>query len=172
MEHKQDLDILMEVVNNAFRLDIMKKTNKRYWVDARKIFSRILMDCGYGSSQIGRFLQKDHATIIHYLKDIDHLMKHDSSLSDKYTECRDIFLDGREPYELSPKGLEQKMSIISLNNRIENLILEKNAFLRQNERFRRLFMIVELVDQRTPKGKEDFILRKINQMFNGLTNYE
>jgi hypothetical protein len=59
-----------------------------------------------------------------------------------------------------------------LLNQIDALILDRNALLKEVQKYRRLKNIVEYVDKRTPNGKESLVLRKINLMFNGITDYD
>jgi hypothetical protein len=60
---------------------------------------------------------------------------------------------------------------IELKNQIDKLILENNTLTKKAEKYKRLNNIIEFIDSRTPTGKESLILRKINLMFNGLTDY-
>jgi hypothetical protein len=172
MESKQEMDHLQKIVNDMFCVNIMKKVNKREFVNARKVFSKILVDRGFTISEIGRYLKKHHSTIIHYMSDADGMLQYSPSVMDKYIACRETFLQGREPMELSLEQLEQKMSIIGLNNRIEKLILERTNLLKKIDKYKRLSDIIQLVDGRTQKGRESFVFKKINQMFNGITDYE
>ena len=60
---------------------------------------------------------------------------------------------------------------IELKNQIDKLILDNKNLTKKLEKYKRLNNIIEFIDSRTPTGKESFILRKINLMFNGLTDY-
>jgi hypothetical protein len=172
MESIQEMDSLQKIVNEMFNVNVMKKSNNRNYADARKTFSKILVDRGFGISEIGRYLKKHHSTIIYYMADVEGMLQYSPSVMDKYISCRNAFLEGKEPIEATREILEQKMYIISLKNKIEKLILEKNTLLTKIDKHKRLSHIVALVDSRTVKGKETFILKKINQMFNGITDYE
>lgn len=172
MTTKDEMDKLKEVVNEIFNVDIIKKSNKRDFVNARKVFSKMLIERGFGSSEIGRYIRKHHSTIIHYRYDVDAMLKYSPTVMEKYLACKSAFSNKEQHIQLNPKELEQKRYIISLNNQIEKLILDRNAILKKADKHRRILTITELVDKRTPIGEEAFVLKKINQMFNGISKYE
>ena len=72
-----EFDKLKEAVNSVFGLDMMERTRKRPHVNARIVFSNILFERGYSKSEIGRYLNKNHATIIHYCKSFEGYVKTD-----------------------------------------------------------------------------------------------
>lgn len=82
---------LIKIVNEVFLVDLTLNNRKRETVDARKVYSKILRDKGHGYKFIGETINKDHATIIHYIKNIDHLLSYDQALIDKYIVCKNIF---------------------------------------------------------------------------------
>ena len=77
----------------------------------------------------------------------------------------------KEPTVFSITEKELQMSNISLKNQIERLILENTTLQSQVDKYKRLEQILEYIENRTPIGKESFVLRKINLMFNGLSDY-
>ena len=80
---------LKAIVKKVLGVNIDVETRKRAFVDARRVYSKILRDIGISFESIGRTINKDHATIIHYLRDIDHIFVHDKPFFDKYSKCRD-----------------------------------------------------------------------------------
>ena len=82
---------LIKIVNEVFLVDLTLNNRKRETVDARKVYSKILRDSEYSYEFIGKTINKDHATIIHYIKNIDHLLSYDQALKDKYIVCKNIF---------------------------------------------------------------------------------
>jgi len=182
MERKEQMDNLQNIVNNIFCVDIMNKTNDRLHANARKTFSKILVEKRFKIIEIGGYLKKHHSTIIYYMKDVDAMLKHTPTVMDKYKICREVFLEGKALVELIEEEPDEKKYIVSLKDKTEMLILEKNILLEkinkykrlleEANKYRRLLDIIKLVDSRTQKGKELFIFKKINQMFNGITDYE
>jgi hypothetical protein len=158
------MDELLDIIKNAIGVDITKKTNERIYVDGRMIFAKILNDRGYGISDLGRYIKKHHSSIIHYRDSANDLLKTNELFTEKYFACKDKFM--------SDKGNLVKISNKEqLLNQIDTLILDRNALLEEVQKHRRLRNIIEFIDSRTPSGKESFVLRQINLMFNGLTDY-
>lgn len=62
-------DTLKEIIEESLGIDVMVKSRKRETVDARKIYSNVLYSKGYGLTFIGKSLKKNHATILHYIKE-------------------------------------------------------------------------------------------------------
>ena len=87
---------LKKIVNDVFLVDIDIENRKRDVVDARKVYSKILRDSGYSYELIGKTINKNHATIMHYVKNIEHLMSYDQILRNKYVACKDVFIEKKK----------------------------------------------------------------------------
>jgi chromosomal replication initiation ATPase DnaA len=85
------MDELKTIVNNIFLTDVDSENRQRQVVDARKVYSKILRDLGYSCQAVGDSIKKDHATIIHYQKSIEHLLAYDDTLREKYKACKNAF---------------------------------------------------------------------------------
>ena len=165
MQGRKEIEELIDIIKNVMNVDITKKTNERIYVDGRMVFSKILTDRGYGIAILGRALKKHHSSIIHYRTSANDLLDTNELFAQKYFACKDKFMSDKEDvFKISNK--EQ------LLNQIDALILDRNALLKEVQKYRRLKNIVEYVDKRTPNGKESLVLRKINLMFNGITDYD
>ena len=106
-----------------------------------------------------------HSSIIHYRDSANDLLETNELFAEKYFICKDKFM--------SDKGdLIQISNKEQLHNQIDALILDRNTLLEEVQKHRRLKNIIEFIDSRTPTGKESFVLRKINLMFNGITDYD
>ena len=164
MQDRKEIEELIDIIKNVMNVDITKKTNERIYVDGRMVFSKILTDRGYGIATLGRALKKHHSSIIHYRSSANDLLDTNELFAEKYFACKDKFMSDKEDvFKISNK--EQ------LLNQIDALILDRNALLKEVQKHRRLKNIIEYIDKRTPNGKESIVLRKINLMFNGLTDY-
>lgn len=119
-----EIEILKEIVNIAFNVDLLVKNRKRDVVDARRIFSKILRERNYGYEQIANALEKDHATVIHYMKNIDSILIYDKVLTEKYNFCRSEFLKYAGPKEITQRN--RKANLIEI---IEQLNLDLIAAL-------------------------------------------
>lgn len=165
MEDRKEMEELIDIIKNIIGVDITKKTNERIYVDGRMIFAKILTDRGYGISRLGRFIKKHHSSIIHYRDSANDLLETNPLFVEKYMACKDRFMFDKSD---APKTSNKE----GLLNQIDTLILDRNALLEEVQKHRRLKNIIEFIDSRTPSGKESFVLRKINLMFNGITDYD
>jgi len=67
-QKKKEFNALREIVEGAFNSDIMSPARDRAIVNARISFANLLIERGHSLTEIGRYLGKHHATIIHYRK--------------------------------------------------------------------------------------------------------
>jgi hypothetical protein len=158
---------LKAIVDRVFGEDITIKRRTRNLIDARRVFSKILHDRGYTFSSIGIFLKKDHSTIVHYLGDIDFLLKQEQTLLRKYILCRDTFLKDREILRII-KEKDVVSTIFDLQNENEKLLLERDFVLNLKNKYQRLDKIIDLIDNKVRVGNEDKFEKKLNGLLNTL----
>ena len=171
----KEMKQLAEIIKSVLNEDVQRKSRGREVVDARIIFSKIMRDRGYTMSSIARFLGKDHTTIVHYMSNVYYLLSEVSGLMAKYVECRDLFLIDKDLMDndvlnRNKKEKDNKMFIISLNNQIEKLILERESVTQMEMKYKRIADILNVIDKKTPNGREKFILKRINLMFNDIAD--
>lgn len=166
MNSTYEMDVLRTIVSEAFKVEIVKKTNKREAVNARKIFSKILSDRGYTRSEIGRYLKKDHSSIVHYMYDVDDMIKYTDGMAEKYVHCKNTFTN-----VVTETTDEENKNIVSLKVRIDELLLDRERLNKKIEKYERIKNIIDMIDCRTPIGKEFLVYKKINFMFNGMIDY-
>jgi hypothetical protein len=122
------MDSLKQIVNLVFFVDIEDTTRKRRIVDARRAYSKILKDAGFSHQHIGDSLNKNHATIIHYVNSIDDLLKYDSVFERKFMLAKRQFL--LENSHLVPGSKNDIYAVaIGLENRLENFVSKKNQII-------------------------------------------
>lgn len=161
------MDVLRTIIQDVMGVEIVKRTNKREAVNGRKIFSKILSERGFTRSEIGRYLKKDHSTIVHYMYDVDAMIKHTDGMAEKYVISKTQFLN-----VVHKTTDEENKYIVSLKLRIDELLLDREKLKQKVDSYYRIRHIVNFLDYHTPIGKEDFILKKIRLMFNGIKDYE
>lgn len=162
------MEKLKEIVSKVFDTNINIKTRKRNNVEARMIFSKILREDGNTFESIGNAINKDHSTIVYYVNQASVLIKQSIELSDKYLECKNCYIDNLDVVLPQMKYDELKNEAIELKLLINQLTIERNEIIKVQEKYNRIKKIINLVAERTHVGKEEFIERKINQMFNGI----
>jgi hypothetical protein len=128
--HKEEADALTEIVNSVFLVDIFSNNRKRNIVDARHVYSKILREKKYTYEAIGDSIKKNHATIVHYIKNIDSILTYDKGLRDKYMTCKVLFYKDREAItnELK-KDIDIYMTVIRLRGELHQAISNKNKVL-------------------------------------------
>ena len=147
------MDSLKNIINLVFFVDIEDRTRKRQIVDARRAYSKILRDSGFSYEFIGKSINKDHATIIHYVKSVDSLLKYDAIFEKKFILAKKNFLEENKHLMLNSK--EDIYAIaISLENRLNELISKRKK-------------INELLDKYEKENKEcvDFCREVILPLF-------
>lgn len=117
------IEILKKDVEKAFNASLEAKNRKREVVNARIAFSwicRKFLKLNY--SFIGRTIQKDHATIIHYTKNFEGIYKTDLCFRIMYNKLNVedylIIEDDKIIFEI--ERLELKIN--HLKNRLSNAV--------------------------------------------------
>ena len=162
------MEKLKEIVSQVFDTDINIKTRKRNNVEARMIFSKILREDGSTLQAIGKAINKDHSTVIYYVNQASNLIKQSIELSNKYLECKNCYINNLDVVLPQMKYDELKNEVVELKALINQLTAERNEIIKVKEKYNRIKKIINLVAERTHVGKEEFIEKKINQMFNGI----
>lgn len=164
---EEEMSALKKIVEDVFALDdLHRNTHRRVYVDARMVYSKILKDRGHSFLSIGKSLNKNHATIIHHVVKIDHIMKHDSELRSKYQKARSEFLCEREAFYSNPTQRDMINQINMLTNQLDEYINERELVLLQAHNYKRLRGIISLLMEKLPEGKERLAESKIRRMLN------
>ena len=82
---------LLEICENTFHCDLQSKSRKINYVYARMAFSSLLRKRGYGFSTIGSFINRDHATVIHYEKNLEVYLNTDVVFKNRYGIVKEEF---------------------------------------------------------------------------------
>jgi predicted transcriptional regulator len=160
------MDTLRSIIDEEFKIEIIKRTNNRVAVSARKIFSKILYENGYTMNEIGKYLKKDPSSIFYYMTDVDYMIEYTEGMSEKYLNCNKLFTN-----IIQEKVINEHENINDLKNRINELLLERKEFRKELNKYKRIKKIMNLIDCNTPVGKENFIYEKINLMFKESIEY-
>lgn len=91
------MNILEKIINTELQIDIKEVNRSREFVNGRLIFSYILYDRGVTYQRIAAYLEKNHATIIHMVKNAKHFLTHEPDLFNIYNVCKTIFENEHHP---------------------------------------------------------------------------
>lgn len=175
--HEQSLEEFKAVhqsVEDAFEVDMQSKKRERSMVNARIAFSNILFERGYSKSMIARYLNKNHATIIHYCKNCEGYLHTDKLFAEKYKVAHinhnksfdSVYQMDRERLKKELFSLRKKLKVV--NCELETLKQESADRVKQDEQESRMDNIFDMLEQRTRRGTEDWIEKKLNRWFNGV----
>lgn len=162
-----DMSDMKDIADAVYGVDILNKKRYRNIVEARIIFASILCERGYSYSAIARFINKDHATMIYYSKQLETLLKHDDEFKARYDRCRDTFMASRTQ-EIPVEPTRPERTIINLKLQIEELREQRDRLNNTEQENHRLRAIIELVRRNTAIGEEETVYKKMNYMFNGI----
>ena len=89
LKNKVEAESIKILIEQEMEIDdIFKKTRRREYVDSRRILFYILRNNFLLTYfEIGRISKRDHATIIHAIKDFDYIIKADPILNGVYEKA-------------------------------------------------------------------------------------
>lgn len=165
------MNSLQQIVESVYDVKIHERRRYREHVDARKVFSTILTRRGFSFSEVARFLGKNHATILHYTRDIDFYIEHDSSFREKYFTILDRFEKKYDAvYRMSLNQLRD--SYLKLKTERNELYLKVKSLESkvrfQSDKHEKLQELHELIDNHITPSKSEECLIQFNRVINGL----
>tara|TARA_R110000737_G_scaffold10994_1_gene26848 strand:+ start:311 stop:847 length:537 start_codon:yes stop_codon:yes gene_type:complete len=172
--HRRDARKLIEVINQTFNLDLMERTRKREYVDARMVFAFVILEQGASVTEVSRYLSMHHASVLHYRKKFPWLLKTETMLREKYEHVISIYNPTPttpDVYRFTNHQLIQE--VLRLRREVNNLISEKDRLLKtkalayRNEE--RLAPLHKMIRERTIKGHESSVAHRLAQFYNGQT---
>lgn len=169
VDQRSDVEIIRSIVEMVSGMDVHAKNRKRAVVEARMVYAAILKEAGYSLTYIADTINKDHTTIIHYLKSIRDLSETDNQVRRRYLRCRELFFLEKQPVNLD-EPIDYESEIERLKTRIEimkaeNYMLNEELIQLKVSDGNRLLKIFKLIEENTPKGYELIVERKIRKMF-------
>lgn len=154
IQNKQTKDVAKTIVDNYFGINIGRKTNQRKYVMARSIFYKILRyNTKMSYQDIANTFNKNHATVLHAIKQLDGYMEFDSSLKIDYITINDLFLNTVD------KLLTEKFNDIeSIDPQYIDILNSFNQLSRKYDKLKQihndLVISSEKVNQKYKKLKE------------------
>ena len=167
---KPTTEELKIIVESICGVKLKDPSRKREVVEARIIYSYILYNMGrYTLARIARSLGKNHATILHYLKNFHYIEQDDMALI-RYNHCLNAFTDHHPvnfmEFDKVKKlvfTLEKQINVLTLaNNRLKS---DKENYQKRNEEFGEHYSLIE---SRVRPHQVKQITKKLNAYLNGL----
>lgn len=164
--HPKQIKRLSEICFAVFDGDVFTKCRERKFVDARITFAKLLQEQGYGCSQIGLLLGRDHSTIIHYFRKGEELIEVNPSFRKRYVKAREEYIGEDPVYYYSAPELRAKF--LDMRNECEDVRSKYTALRQRVANESRLEPLIDMVRMRTKRGTEEEVYNKLNRIYNGL----
>ena len=123
-EVKTTIDAIKKIIQDESGIDnFLKNSRKRSYVDARRIYYHILRNYHYLSlDKIGKLAgNRNHATVLHGLRNVDFLIKSDPDVSNLFNRVSDRVLNLKSEKQLLLEKIER------LEKELLTLKKEKNG---------------------------------------------
>ena len=167
--NNEELLVLNQVINEYYKLDMNDKTRRWEYVQARMVFSKMARELGYSLGKIGQYLSKHHSSVIYCINTLENLMPIEPKLDRDYAVCKDTFYSKRDPDTETMGENDMKKELFLLRKKTAEMKMELYELNAKNAKYERVKDIIMVVEERTPKGEEEFIMKKIMAMYNGIT---
>lgn len=94
----KNLMLLSEIIYKLYEVDVKEKNRKRKVQDLKKVFSHISFKKiqGFRYTETGKFLNLNHATVIHQVKSAKDLLQYDIYFRELYSNVENEFLSQRK----------------------------------------------------------------------------
>jgi predicted transcriptional regulator len=156
------------IVNSVFKVNIDIETRLRSHVDARRAYAKILRDRGFSYHKTAVTIGKDHATIIHYLRNIDHIFAHDKYFIEKYKRCKDLMIGVIEDANNQTPEKVYLNRIKDLQSEVQELNIKLNNANEQLKKNVRIKSIIKLINERICDEDVEILESKIRIFLNGI----
>jgi hypothetical protein len=166
-----EMTTLKTIVDSVFNLDLLSKNRKRPFVDAKKIFSNIIIERGASKSDVARFLDVNHATVIYYRRTFFEHIEIDKTFREQYLEVLKRFEKRHDPiYHLNSHQLRE--ACLSYKEEINELYLKLESLeskcRTQENRYEKLKDLHEFIDKNVDPSKSQKCIVQLNRILNGL----
>lgn len=170
--HKDEEEVykLIEIIKVELNVDVLKNSRTRPIPDARRILVKILMDRKWRCTELGKILNKNHATILHYNKNMDFHLKHDIELRRMYEKVMKHYkIENLEMYSMSNSELRKEVFALKKQNKTLTSEIDKlQTELKQWKNYKDIFNFLKI---RQGNITNQAIIKKLNKYLNGNTNY-
>jgi hypothetical protein len=152
-------DMLKNICKVVLGQDVETSRRTRNAVDARKYIAYILIASDYTLKQIGDVMDKDHTTIIYYLKTFEWMMTHDKATKRRYALVSDAFYN---PIRDMKDAREQELlnEINLLQEQVKSLSLWKEKYFSDVNLFKRYKDFITELDTLHEK---EFLVQKFTK---------
>ncbi len=114
-----NLNTIKKTIEELYELNLSEKCQKRNYIEARGLFCKIAKEHGHVTlTKIGKFINKNHATVIHSINTMNDYLQFEEDLRFKYN----IILNNLKIVHQNFDDLSRK----ELKSLVKSLIKENN----------------------------------------------
>lgn len=158
----------IDFFESFFGFKLSDKSRKKHIVEARMMYAKVMKrHTNMSLTDIGRSIGKDHATIIHYLNNFSWFKKADVKFSNTFDLLTEMFDEFKKTW-LDDIKHDENRKMFFLEKTVERLSEQKEKYDKYIKRMNRIESIIQLIEERTPRGEEEYVESKINRMFNSI----
>ena len=171
-KREQEREALAEIIRKVTDIDIACDSKNRDVVNARIIFSKILIDKGHTRTEVGARMKRNHSTATHHYHRFEGYIKFDKKLRDLYNMIEGMFFGDYDPiYDMDMPKLREttiayREQVLELENKVRELKQKLIAQRHHNERFGDIH---KTLLRSVPQGMEEHVNKKLQSMLNGLS---
>jgi hypothetical protein len=168
----EERTVLADIIKNVMQIDVNSPRKTRDDVNAKIIFSKILIDKGHTRMEVGASMDRNHCTATHHYHKFDGYIKFDKELRELYNTIESIFFDDYDPvYDMDVKQLRDAVidcrdEIQMLENRLRE---EKQRLIAAQHNNHRFEGIYKTLSRGVPMGMEERVNTKLKAFINGLS---
>ena len=174
--NKEQAQAIKNIVNSHLEIDVDLKTRKDLYVKGRAICYKILRDeCIVTYDFIGKQFQKNHANVLHSIREFPFMIKSDSSMDNFYQEILSIWKNDDDDYlNLRPLQLKKEVNDLKCKNKtLTQLVKEANIKLAEladtsENKWGKYKSIIDIMEQRVPDYKLNRVEKRLKEIINGL----
>ena len=172
MFNYQKVKALKNIVNTYFNTSIDSRTRTDKLIKARAIAYKILRDeCRFSYTFIAQQFSKNHATVMHAIKEFPWMLKSDKNMERDYYHVLALWQEQSGEYvDLNPVQLKKQLNDLHEQNKMLNLSLidfqERCEELKKHHK--KYASLVQLIEERVPEKRIKEVEKKLNAILNGI----
>jgi hypothetical protein len=168
----EKIKAIKNLVNSYYGIEVDRKVRTEVYVQARALAYTILRnECLMSYTFIGHGFKKNHATIMHAIKEFPYMMKFNKQLERDYHIILSRWHEEADEYDvLKPFQLKKELNNLREQNKMLNLSLinvqEELEKIKSNNK--KYSSLVSLIDNRVPEQRLNEVEKKLNAIVNGI----
>lgn len=171
MNRDKTIEEIIFCINETMNIDIRDTSRKRDYVFGRAIAYTIMrVNMSLTLEQIAKVFNKNHASIVHSLKELPYILKYNSDFKELHDTIVYNWLENVNNYT-PVSGVELKTRLKTMIKRNKSLHLEVESLKikgKQEKLIVKYSEIIDRIEHKIPDDEFDSFKKKINTLLNGM----